>query len=178
MNTFPTKPVISGLEFDDLLPVLPGDYVYFTTGSEDPDTVDSKFANQTVLATTMAAFVKLGELTETPGNFQSALQKHRTRNYIIPGKRTNTYVISIAGLFNAQKEYLESDEFSNKEISILILSRDHTQALLFNGLSWKFDWNAETDTISTGTLTAENIGSSEAYRIYPDIPVASGGGGT
>ncbi len=166
----PTLPGGTSLVFASLTEALPGDDVFFAAGSDTPGAIDSICASKASLNSALtASFSSLGELAESPGSVESTLEKNRTRNYVIPGKRTNAVSITIAGISNKQKAYLESTAFSSTEFTFALISRDRSRVVIFNGMRWKADWIGEVDSVPLITLTSDFAGDSSKIRVYKDL---------
>ena len=91
------------------------------------------------------SFDLLGELAEKARKADSKITKLKTRNYTLPGKRTSTVELTIVGLSNQQKNYLESSAFMGKNITIVAASKSLDRVVIFNGLRWTVDWSGEAD---------------------------------
>ncbi|MDD3535164.1 MAG: hypothetical protein PHC50_03345 [Candidatus Cloacimonetes bacterium] len=163
----PIPPAGTSLDFADLSAVMPGDEVYFAEGADTVSAINTMFATRTSLATALAAsFTSLGELAEAPAKVDSSVEKLRTRNYCIPGRRESSIELVVAGISDKTKAYFESSAFAAKDISIILLNRDRTDAVIFIGMRFKADWKAESDKVPQVTLTANFTGNSDKIRIY------------
>jgi hypothetical protein len=138
-------------------------------------------------------FEELGELAEKPGKTESKINKLKTRNYQIPGKRTSTVELTLNGISEKQKDYFESTLFSGQEISIVLVKNEllipdvngngrdfdfDTSIVVFSGLRWTVDWNAEADGLWSVVLSTEISGATqdkiEAIRLLRYEPDKSG----
>lgn len=173
--TYPASMTGADMDFDKLMDVFVADNVYFGIGSYAASDISTKYDTQGAMATELSTnFDRLGELAEKPGKTDSKLDKHRTRNYLIPGKRTNTVELNIAGLSNAQKDYLESHAFMGKDTTIVVASKGNDRAVIFNGLRWTVDWSAEADDLFNVIISTEFSGVSlDNIFVLKDIPVAT-----
>lgn len=111
--TFPGTMNDKDLIFDALMDVLIADDIYFGEGAYvDEGEVESLYGTQTLVQEQLSTVLaRLGELAEKPGKTDSKITKLKTRNYTIPGKRTSTVELTIAGISNTQKNYFESSAF-------------------------------------------------------------------
>jgi hypothetical protein len=170
--TYPTDMSADDLNFARLMDVLVADNVYFGVGSYDTEGVNTLFATQAGVKTELTTNLDLlGELAEKPGKADSKITKLKTRNYTIPGKRTSTVELTIAGLSTVQKDYLESHDFMNQEVTIVVVSKAYDRVVIFNGLRWTVDWSGEADGLFSVVISTEFSGIT-AGRIYlrTDIP--------
>lgn len=100
--TVPTCP--SGMTGDKLLianliPIMPGDVVYFGIGRNATTTkADTTFASGAVATTLPSNYDSLGELAEKAEKFDSKQAKVKSRNYSFLGKHTTTAELNIVGL--------------------------------------------------------------------------------
>ena len=159
------------LTFQKLMDVFVADNVYFGIGSYNVSQISSFY---TSLATTKDELTQnfnlLGELAEKPGKTESKLSKLKTRNYSIPGKRTNTVELNIAGLSSVQKNYLESNSFMGKTITIVVASKELDRVVVFNGLRWTVDWSGEADGLFNVIISTEFSGvTSQSIFLFKDI---------
>jgi hypothetical protein len=96
--TYPADMSPDDLKFANLMDVLVADNVYFGVGSYDTEGVNTLYATQPDVKSELTTnFSLLGELAEKPGKADSKITKLKTRNYTIPGKRTSTVELTIAG---------------------------------------------------------------------------------
>ncbi|MCB5235189.1 MAG: hypothetical protein LHW60_08135 [Candidatus Cloacimonetes bacterium] len=173
-----TPPVYPGsigegdLAFSKLMDAFVADNVYFGHGSYNPTLVPSIYTTTEAAKTELTnSFNCLGELAEKPGKADSKLSKLKTRNYVIPGKCTNTVELNIAGLSNNQKTYLESNDFMSKITTIVVASKDFDRVVIFNGLRWTVDWAGEADGLFNVTISSEfSGGTSDKIILLKDIP--------
>ena len=172
------------LDFAALEQVLPGSLLYYAAGEADSSS-DRYFRDTSELKKMFMegsqVFYPFGELAEKPGKTASNTEKLKTRNFLIPGRRSSSVELAICGLSEAQKSYLESTLFqgrpmtmilANKDVLSLIDMVDDLDILLMNGLSWVTEWSGEADGLWTVVISTEIQGSTEGL-IYPlHIPAA------
>lgn len=171
--TFPGTMNDKDLIFDALMDVLIADDIYFGEGAYvDEGEVESLYGTQTLVQEQLSTVLaRLGELAEKPGKTDSKITKLKTRNYTIPGKRTSTVELTIAGISNTQKNYLESSAFMGKELTIAIVSKGLDRVVIFNGLRWTVDWSGEADGLFTVVVSTEYAGSTSGkFYVFKDIP--------
>lgn len=171
-TNFPGSLTAADLAFTALLKVMPGDQIYFAAGSyADDSAANTAFASQSAMTTELSGkYDLLGEASESPLKNESKVERLKTRSYQLPGKRTNTAELKIIGIGNNQKRILESDNFQNAEITIVVISRDKTRAVVFNGMRWTCDHGGEADKLNEVTISTEFIGvtTGKTY-VYKDI---------
>lgn len=170
--TYPTPMTESDMLFNALVDVFIADDVYFGFGSYSDSEVASIYNTQSSIKDELSnCFDLLGELAEKPGKADSKITKLKTRNYTLPGKRTSTVELTIVGLSNKQKNYLESSAFMGKNVTIVAASKSFDRVAIFNGLRWTVDWSGEADGLFSVIISTEFSGTT-AGRIYlrKDIP--------
>lgn len=182
----------TSIEQDDLLlgaleAAMIGDRAYFCKGdlmrSNYGDFITGTF-DLAYMLFVENIFHELGELAEKPGKTESKINKLKTRNYQIPGKRTSTVELTLNGISEKQKDYFESTLFSGQEISIVLVKNEllipdvngdgtdfdfDSNMVVFSGLRWTADWNAEADGLWSVVLSTEISGATkdkiEAIRL-------------
>jgi hypothetical protein len=162
----------SDMLFNALVDVFIADDVYFGFGSYSDSEIASIYNSQSSIKDELnSSFDMLGELAEKPGKADSKITKLKTRNYTIPGKRTSTVELTIAGLSTAQKNYLESHGFMSQDVTIVVVSKGFVRVVIFNGMRWTVDWSGEADGLFSVIISTEFSGIT-AGRIYlrKDIP--------
>lgn len=171
---FPTIMTAGDLDFSELMDVMIADSVYFALGDYVDDGAAAVFGDLSKAAEELEnSYIRLGELAEKPGKMDSKINKLKTRNFSIPGKRTSTVELNIAGLSNNQKNYLESVLFQGKVISILVASKDLRRIVLFNGMRWTVDWSGEADGLFNVVISTEFSGATaDRIQLFKDIPDA------
>lgn len=164
--TLPSGTTASDLLLAALLESMPGDRAYIGAGQYSAGDIRTKYANQTVMLAELAAnLTDIGELAEKPTKADSKQDKLKTRNYALPGKRSTTMELSLAGLSNLKKDYLESNNFAGQEITIVLVSRTNDRVVIYNGMRWTADWSGETDGLFSVVLSTEFSGAT-AGRVY------------
>jgi hypothetical protein len=83
--------------------------------------------------------------------------------------------LTLNGISEKQKDYFESTLFSGKEISIVLVKNEllipdafwemvldfDTSIVVFSGLRWTADWNAEADGLWSVVLSTEISGATK-----------------
>ncbi|MCB5265103.1 MAG: hypothetical protein LHW41_02515 [Candidatus Cloacimonetes bacterium] len=169
---YPSTMTEADMGFSKLMDVMIADHVYFGIGTYDQTTIDTLYATQSAAKTELTTnFDLLGELAEKPGKADSKLSKLKTRNYTIPGKRTNTVELNISGLSTKQKNFLESTLFMSKDTTIVVASKDYDRVVIFTGLRWTVDWSGEADGLFNVVISTEFSGvTSNKIFLLKDIP--------
>ncbi|HQP18629.1 MAG TPA: hypothetical protein PLQ79_08705 [Candidatus Cloacimonadota bacterium] len=170
--TYPSNMTEGDLSFSKLMDVLIADFVYFGIGTYDQLSIETLYATQASVKTELSTnFDLLGELAEKPGKTDSKLTKLKTRNYTIPGKRTNTIELNISGLSTKQKNFLESTLFMGKDTTIVVASKELDRVVIFTGLRWTVDWSGEADGLFNVVISTEFSGvTSNKIFLLKDIP--------
>lgn len=170
--TYPTPMTESDMLFNALVDVFIADDVYFGFGSYSDSEVASIYNTQSSIKDELNnSFDLLGELAEKPGKADSKITKLKTRNYTLPGKRTSTVELTIVGLSNKQKNYLESSAFMGKNVTIVAASKSFDRVAIFNGLRWTVDWSGEADGLFSVVVSTEYAGSTSGkFYVFKDIP--------
>jgi len=170
------------LAFEALQAVMPGAVVTFVEGNVDDDVIDMDNVIQADLDQIGGAFYFLGEMAEKPISVKSSIEKIKTRNYQIPGKRSTMIELRVNGIGVKQKDYLES--LGSTELSIMISDfylglanpslpdyPEPVSVLILNGLRWTVDFSGETDGLWQCTLTTEIQGSTR-HKVMPVVAPA------
>ena len=171
--TYPTPMTESDMLFNALVDVFIADDVYFGFGTYSDSEIASIYNNQSSIKDELnSSFDMLGELAEKPGKADSKITKLKTRNYTLPGKRTSTVELTISGLSNRQKNYLESSAFMGKNMTIVAASKSLDRVAIFNGLRWTVDWSGEADGLFSVVISTEFSGatSNKIYLLKDIIP--------
>ncbi len=183
--TKPTEIEPGYLALGALEAAVAGDAVYYSKGSLDASLGEIKSTYGLArLIRAAGYFFPLGELAEKPVKLDSKIGKLKTRNYMIQGKRTSTVELSLNGLSEKQKDYLESEAFSRAEITILLVKNElaNTELLdvgeggelnfmfsspvvVFNRMRWTVDWSGEADGLWSVVLSTSLDGGTKD-RIY------------
>ena len=172
---YPGEMIDKDLSFVSLVEGMIADDIYFGIGTYTESDIATNFINQTALILELNAnFDILGELAEKPGKADSKINKLKTRNYSIPGKRTSTIELSIVGLSVRQKDFLESNAFMGKNTTIVVVSKDKDRVVIFNGLRWTVDWSGEADGLFTVVISTEFSGvTAGKIYLFKDLPVGA-----
>lgn len=174
----PTKPSLDKLivNFHDQIAVFNHGTCWIGNGSFDslktipPEVLKGQIEYRAFLNST---FDEISDLGENPGKESSKVAKLKTTNYVIEGKRSNTIELSLVGLNQERKDWLETQ--LNKEIrTIILLSSDGDNSLVFNGMRWTYDRDTEFNGLYTATLSTEYSGpTKDRYFIIDGIPEAA-----
>ncbi len=167
------------LALNRLQAVVPGMTVAFAEG-----TIGNQDFNDPGLVLPFLEFLdiyaqmgNIGELAEKPVTVKSTVERLKTRNNQLPGKRTTSIEIRISGAGTKQKEYLEN-ELPKKEITLAIFGTnpdyipdesnivEQYPVVFISGLRWTADIMGETDGLWTVVLSTEYQGCS-GDRIMP-----------
>ncbi len=119
-----------------------------------------------------SSFDEISDLGENPGKEESKVAKFKTTNFLIEGKRSNTIELTLIGLNQARKDWLESQ--LNKAIrTIALWSADKASCLIFNGMRWSYERSNEFNGLYTATISTEYSGpTKDRYFIIDSIPEA------
>lgn len=170
--TYPSGIDAGDLAFDELLESLVGDEVYFGAGTLSDADIETYLSDQATITSTLASnFESLGELAEKPSKADSKVDVLKTRNYVVPGKRSTSVEVTLSGISNLQKAFLESASFQNETYTLIMLNRDHDRMVIYNGMRWITSWSGEVDGVFTVVLASEFGGTTNAkIKVYKDIP--------
>jgi hypothetical protein len=170
--TYPTGTTQTDFDFAALMDSLVADKIFFGFGKYTSAEATTAYATQTALTTeTTTNMDSLGELAEKPGKADSKVNKLKSRNYLVPGKRTNTIELTIIGLQAKQKNFLESRLFSGKEVTITLVSAENDRAVVFNGMRWAVEWSGEADGMFSVVISTEYSGATkDRIFLFKDIP--------
>lgn len=168
--TLPSGITPDNFRIDNLMPVMPGDEVYFAAGSyatlTEADTAFAAIAN-----TLSTSFISLGELSEKAGKFDSKQAKNKSRNFTFAGRRSSTAELYTVGISNPLKDYLESPQFTDTPMTMAICSADadRSRVVVLNGLRWTADYSGEVDGLFQFTLSADFTGpTARRLLVYID----------
>lgn len=162
-------------DFNEIIGLFSVGKIYIGNGSyADAAAADAAFADLTEMATELDAnYDELSDLAEKPGKESSKVEKYKTLHHTLEGKRTNTIELNLEGLSQERKDWLE-DELNKEERTLVLVSFNGKDALVFNGLRWSYERDAELNSGFAMTISAEYSGSSKLkYRLYKDIPEAA-----
>jgi hypothetical protein len=170
--TYPSGTLQTDFDFASLMEGMVADKIFFGFGKYTAAEATTAYATQTALTTeTTTNMDSLGELAEKPGKADSKVNKLKSRNYLVPGKRTNTIELTIIGLQAKQKNFLESRLFSGKEITITVVSAENDRAVVFNGMRWAVEWSGEADGMFSVVISTEYSGATkDRIFLFKDIP--------
>ncbi len=175
----------TGIDQDDLLlsalsAVMAGDLAYYSGGNLTSAEYDDLFDDLKLAQDSIEnKFILLGELAEMPGKTDSKVNKLKTRNYTLAGKRTSTVELTICGLSQLQKDYFEGPEFTGEAITITLVPRgfmdldsfeNSLHIVIFNGLMWTVDWSGEADGLWSVVISTELTGTTEGKVMPVHIP--------
>lgn len=181
-SPFKTKPSLpagmtaNDLAFDALVETLVGDNVYFGVdpqgaGYSESDIADFFATQESITSELSTGFLTLGELAEKPLKIDSKKEQLKTRNYKVGGKRTSTLSLTIVGLNEKSKNYLESTAFEGAAVTMIIQSKDKDRVVILNNMRWVVDWSGETDGLLTVVLNSEFSGNTKnRIIVLKDIP--------
>lgn len=170
--TYPSGTLQADFDFASLVEGMVADKIFFGFGKYTAAEATTAYATQTALTTeTNTNMDSLGELAEKPGKADSKVNKLKSRNYLVPGKRTNTIELTIIGLQAKQKNFLESRLFSGKEVTITLVSAENDRAVVFNGMRWAVEWSGEADGMFSVVISTEYSGATkDRIFLFKDIP--------
>ncbi|GAB1365757.1 hypothetical protein MASR1M36_06280 [Candidatus Cloacimonadaceae bacterium] len=173
--TYPAPMVETDMLFNALVDVMVADDIYFGIGGYTEGDIATLYANQGAVKTELSTnFDLMGELAEKPGKTDSKITKLKTRNYTLPGKRTSTAELSIVGLSNKQKNFLESSLFMGRNTTIVVVSKGFDRVVIFNGLRWTVDWSGEADGLFSVVISTEFSGITNGkIFVLKDIPAGT-----
>lgn len=163
------------IDFDEQIAAFRHGKCYIAEDSyDDKSAADTPFADMDVKATELSTYYsELSDLAEKPGKEESKVEKLKTSNHIIEGKRSNMVEIYLVGLSQSRKDWLE-DELNGKTITVLLESDDGRNVIIFNGLKWTYERSSEFNGLYNATISTEYSGLSiDKYFIYKNIPDAA-----
>ncbi len=173
----PTKPSLDRLiiNFNDQIAVFNHGTCWLGDGSfpEVDAIIPEYIENQASFGAFLnSAFDEISDLGENPGKEESKVAKFKTTNFLIEGKRSNTIELTLIGLNQARKDWLESQ--LNKAIrTIALWSADKASCLIFNGMRWSYERSNEFNGLYTATISTEYSGpTKDRYFIIDSIPEA------
>lgn len=162
--SFTTPMTADKLLLTALQVAAPGDKVFFGFGNyADEAAATTALTGTAALAaletTATKTFEALGELTEKGFSLDSKREVLKTRNTAQPGKRTTTAEITISGLGFSQVTYLDSANFTGKQVTLVIASFDLKNLVVLNGATFTVDVKGETDGLWTVGIKTEFSGA-------------------
>lgn len=141
--------------------------IYAGEGNLTKAEITTMFANQTALNTALTEdFEELGELSEKPFKIESKSEKLKTRHYQLEGKRSNTITVTIVGMSEEKKNWLEEQSSDMTQLTLVAVSKERDQAVLLNGLRWTVDWSGEADGLYTQVITTEFTGKTKEKAVF------------
>ncbi|MCB5285544.1 MAG: hypothetical protein LHW45_08160 [Candidatus Cloacimonetes bacterium] len=176
LTTFPAGTDADDLAFDELIEQMIGDDVYVAEGTLDATDLAAMTGDQATIASNLASYFDvLGELAEAAAKVESKNTALKTRNYKVAGKRTTTVEISLVGISNLQKAFLESTAFTGTTVTMFMQNTEKDRVIIFNGMKWAVDWDGTTDGLWNVKLSTEFTGAtSDRVYVYKDIPATAG----
>jgi hypothetical protein len=167
-----TKPTLDNdiLDFTAQLASFASGKLYVTNGGFTQESAATTFATKTSTTAALAShFLEIADLAEKPGKIESNVDKLKTSNYTIEGRRTNTIELSLVGLNSKRKQWLES-ELNNISRTFVLLSQTKDSILVFNARRWTCNWVYEIEELAIATISTEYSGlSSEGFLIYLNL---------
>lgn len=168
-----TKPTLEpgvDFEWEFLLQICPGDRVYVGEGSyADQAAIDTALggtAAGTTLSGSGATFVDLGEVQETPGKYSSTQATAKTRHHSVAMRRTTTFEMALAGISTANKDWLESTNFTGSPKTLVVASDDLNRMVVLNGFRWTADLTGQTDGVFQCLLKTEYSGLTKNKIVF------------
>ena len=141
--------------------------IYASLGNLSSSEIAVMFATQSSIGTELAqSFEEIGELAEKPFKIESKAEKLKTRHYQLEGKRTNAVTVTIVGISEAKKNWLEEQSANMTELTFVALSKDKAQIILINACRWTVDWSGEADGLYTQELTTEFTGKTTDKIVF------------
>lgn len=174
-----TKPTFNGytednvVSFNEMMPSFEHGTCYIADGSLSKVEADAMFADLTAMATGLADATEISDLADSPGKEESKVEKLKTSNYVIEGKRTNTVELNLSGISQDRKDWLEQ-ELNNAVRTIILVSSSGKAAIVFTGRRWSYERSSEFGKLFNSTIATEYNGATgNAYFIYKAIPAGA-----
>jgi hypothetical protein len=160
--------------FANMLPAFQHGKCYLADGTLSKSEADTMFADLGQMATDLASnAVEISDLGENPGKEESKVEKLKTTNYVVEGKRTNTVEVNLAGLSQDRKDWLEQ-ELNSKARTIILVSSSGKDVIVFSGMRWSYERSSEINKMFNATIATEYAGvTGSKYFIYKNIPPAA-----
>lgn len=151
--------------------------IYAGVGILTSAEITELFSSKADLNTKLTSeYEEIGELSEKPFKVESKSEKLKTRHYQLEGKRTNTVSVTIVGISEAKKNWLEEQSAKMTQLTMVAVSKEKDQAVLLNGLRWTVDWSGEADGLYTQVITTEFTGKTkDKICFFNNIPESVGG---
>jgi hypothetical protein len=164
------------LKFENVIAQFAHGKCYIGEGILTKSEADSMCADLTTLDTALGSDVdEISDLGEEPGSEKSEVEKLKTSNYLIEGKRTNTVELTLVGINQDRKDWLEQQ--LNKTIkTIVLVSASGKDVIIFNGMRWSYDRETTLNGLFSGKISTEYKGpTGSRYLIYMNIEPATVG---
>jgi hypothetical protein len=146
---------------------------YLADGSLSKAEADVIFADLTAMAAGLADAVELSDLADDPGKEESKVEKLKTSNYVIDGKRTNTIELNLVGMSQDRKDWLEQ-ELNGIARTVILISSGGNDAIVFSGMRWSYDRSSELNKLFSAVISTEYAGvTGSRYFIYKNIAPAA-----
>jgi hypothetical protein len=160
--------------FNSILAAFQHGKMYISDGAITKTEADVMFADLTQMASDLGdKAVELGDLGENPGKEESKVEKLKTTNYVIEGKRTNTIELNLAGLSQDRKDWLEQ-ELNKVARTVILVSSGGDDVIVFTNLRWSYERSTELNKLFNATIATEYAGvTGSKYFIYQDISEAA-----
>lgn len=160
--------------FANMLPAFQHGKCYIADGALSKAEADVMFADLTQMATDLASYaVEISDLGENPGKEESKVEKLKTTNYVVEGKRTNTVEVNLVGLSQDRKDWLEQ-ELNSTARTIILVSSSGKDVIVFSGLRWSYERSSEINKLFNATIATEYAGvTGSKYFIYKNIQPAA-----
>ena len=151
--------------------------IYAGVGKLSSAEITTLTTDKTSLETGLASgYEEIGELADKSLKMESKSEKLKTRHYQIEGKRTNTVSVTIVGMSEEKKNWLEEQSAKMTQLTMVAVSKEKDQAVLLNGLRWTVDWSGEADGLYTQVITTEFTGKTkDKISFFNNIPESIGG---
>jgi len=165
----PTIPTVAA-NFTDMLHKFSFGKLFIGDGGYSKQEADAAFATlESKEEELNAKFISLSDVADNPGKIESKVEKLKTYNYIIEGKRTNSIEINLVGV-NAERKIWLEEQLNRKNRTIVLESKDKGSVLIFNSMRWSCEWTHEIDGFFNSVIGTEYSGpSTTGYMIYTDI---------
>lgn len=131
------------------------------------------FADLTAKQTEVSSnFIELSDLAEKPFKMDSKVTKLKTLNYTIEGKRTNTIELTLVGLTQERKTWLE-EELGKTARTFLLDNTSGDSVMILNNKRWICEWAYEADGAFNAVISTEYSGpTTSGFMVFQGIPEA------
>ncbi len=141
--------------------------IYAGVGKLSSAEITTLTTDKTSLETGLASgYEEIGELADKSLKMESKSEKLKTRHYQIEGKRTNTVSVTIVGMSEEKKNWLEEQSEKMTELTLVGVTDKKDAVVVFNGMRWTVDWSGESDGLYTQIITTEFTGSTKNKIIF------------